>query len=151
VFFFANRKFSTVTRTSDVFCQNKSSQKTFGTLNLNITRIFLKWLSINLIKTEILLWLRMRVAYQSTALFDIVKMGNIYNTFASEYIWHIWSHHFECFMVTTMTWLTLMKYLFHKWPRICSTCRKHLPVLSSFMIIIGFVTRLTQRVPLMQQ
>jgi hypothetical protein len=104
-----------------------------------------------LIKTEILLWLRMRVAYQSTALFDIVKMGNIYNTFASEYIWHIWSHHFECFMVTTMTWLTLMKYLFHKWPRICSTCRKHLPVLSSFMIIIGFVTRLTQRVPLMQQ
>jgi hypothetical protein len=43
VFFFANRKFTTVTRTSDVFCQNKSSQKTFGTLNLNITRIFLKW------------------------------------------------------------------------------------------------------------
>jgi hypothetical protein len=26
-----------------------------------------------------------------------------------------------------------MKYLCHKWPWICSTCRKHFPVLSSFM------------------
>jgi hypothetical protein len=25
-----------------------------------------------------------------------------------------------------------MEYLCHKWPRICSTCRKHFPVLSSF-------------------
>jgi len=31
-----------------------------------------------------------------------------------------------------MTWLTVMKYLFYKWLRICSTC-KHFPVLSSFM------------------
>jgi hypothetical protein len=31
-----------------------------------------------------------------------------------------------------MTWLTVMEYLCHKWPRICSTCRKHFPVLSSF-------------------
>jgi len=27
----------------------------------------------------------------------------------------------------------VMEYLCHKWPRICSTCRKHFPVLSSFM------------------
>ena len=27
-----------------------------------------------------------------------------------------------------------MKYLYQKLPQICSTCRKHLPVLSSFMI-----------------
>jgi hypothetical protein len=26
-----------------------------------------------------------------------------------------------------------MEYLCHKWPRICSTCRKHFSVLSSFM------------------
>jgi hypothetical protein len=26
-----------------------------------------------------------------------------------------------------------MEYLCHKWPWICSTCRKHFPVLSSFM------------------
>ena len=32
----------------------------------------------------------------------------------------------------TMTWLTVMEYLCDKWPRICSTCRKHFPVLSSF-------------------
>jgi hypothetical protein len=28
--------------------------------------------------------------------------------------------------------LTVMEYLCHKWPRICSNCRKHFPVLSSF-------------------
>ena len=31
-----------------------------------------------------------------------------------------------------MTWLTVMEYLCHKLPWICSTC-KHFPVLSSFM------------------
>jgi hypothetical protein len=34
--------------------------------------------------------------------------------------------------VATMTWLTVMKYLCPKRPRICSTCRTHFPVLSSF-------------------
>ena len=29
--------------------------------------------------------------------------------------------------------MTAMEYLCHKLPRICSTCRKHSPVLSSFM------------------
>ena len=37
------------------------------------------------------------------------------------------------FMVATMTWLTAMEYLCHKWPRICFTCREHFPVVSSFM------------------
>jgi len=32
-----------------------------------------------------------------------------------------------------MTWLTVPEHLCHKWPRICSTCRKHFPVLSSSM------------------
>ena len=32
-----------------------------------------------------------------------------------------------------MTWLTVMEYLCHKWPRICFTSRKNFPVLSSFM------------------
>jgi hypothetical protein len=31
-----------------------------------------------------------------------------------------------------MTLLTDMEYLCHKWPRICSTCRKHILVRSSF-------------------
>ena len=26
-----------------------------------------------------------------------------------------------------------MEYLCHEWPRICSTCRRHFPILSSFM------------------
>ena len=30
-------------------------------------------------------------------------------------------------------WLTVMEYLCHKWRRICFTCRKHFPVISSFM------------------
>ena len=36
-------------------------------------------------------------------------------------------------MVATMTWLTVMGYLRHKLPWICSTCRKQFLVLSSFM------------------
>ena len=37
--------------------------------------------------------------------------------------------------------------LCHKWPRICSTCRKH----SHSLLITGFVTRLTQQVSLVEQ
>jgi len=50
-----------------------------------------------------------------------------------------------------MTWLTVMKYLCHKWPRICSTCRKHFPVRSSCMTYHRFVTRLARRVSLVEQ
>ena len=39
-----------------------------------------------------------------------------------------------------MNWLTVMEYLCHKWPRICSTCRKHSPVLSSFMTYQNYFT-----------
>ena len=31
-----------------------------------------------------------------------------------------------------MTWFTVVKYLCPKRPRICSTCRKHFPVISPF-------------------
>jgi hypothetical protein len=61
-----------------------------------------------------------------------------------------WSHHFESFTVATMTWLAVMEYLCNKWPRICSTCRKHFPLPHSWLIT-RFVTRLTQRVPLVEQ
>ena len=40
---------------------------------------------------------------------------------------------FRRFYVRTMTWMTAMKYLCHKWPRMCSTCCKH-TIPSSFMI-----------------
>jgi hypothetical protein len=49
--------------------------------------------------------------------------------------WLSWSHQFQCFTVATMTWVTVMEYLCHRWPRICSTCRKHFLVLSSFMTV----------------
>jgi hypothetical protein len=49
------------------------------------------------------------------------------------YMWLGWSHHFKCFTVTTITWLTATEYLCYKWPRIWSTCRIHNPVLSTFM------------------
>ena len=39
-----------------------------------------------------------------------------------------------------MNWLTVMKYLCHKWPLICSTCRKHSPDLSSFMTYQNYFT-----------
>jgi hypothetical protein len=44
-----------------------------------------------------------------------------------------------------------MEYLCHTWPRICSTCRTHFPVLSLFMTYHRFVTRLTRRVWLAEQ
>jgi hypothetical protein len=47
-----------------------------------------------------------------------------------------------------MTLLTGMEYLCHKWPRICSTCRKHFP---HSWLITEFVTILTRRVPLVEQ
>ena len=50
-----------------------------------------------------------------------------------------------------MTWLTVLEYLCHKLPRVCSTCRKHFPIFSSFMTYHVFVTRLTRRVPLVEQ
>ena len=50
-----------------------------------------------------------------------------------------------------MTWLTVMEYLCHKWPQICSTCRKHFRSFPHSRLISGFVTRLTRRVPLVEQ
>ena len=44
--------------------------------------------------------------------------------------WLNWSHHIERFTVAT---LTVTEYLCHKWPRICFNCRRHFPVLFSFM------------------
>ena len=40
---------------------------------------------------------------------------------------------FEILTVATMTSLTAMEYLCHNRGRICSTCGKHFPFLSSFM------------------
>jgi hypothetical protein len=53
--------------------------------------------------------------------------------------WLSWSHQFQCFTVATMTCVTVMEYLCHRWPRICSTCRKHFPVISSFMTYHGLI------------
>ena len=64
--------------------------------------------------------------------------------------WLSWRHHFEHFTVATKNWLTVMECQCHKWPRIYSTCRKHFPVLSSFMTYHR-ATRLTRRVPLVEQ
>ena len=49
-----------------------------------------------------------------------------------------------------LTCVTFIEYLCYKWPRTCSTCRKHLPVFPRSWHH-GFVTRLTGRVPLVEQ
>jgi hypothetical protein len=51
------------------------------------------------------------------------------------------------FTVAIMTWLTAMEYLCHKWQRICSTCRSF----PHSWLITGFITRITWRVPLVEQ
>jgi hypothetical protein len=48
-------------------------------------------------------------------------------------LWLNWTHHFECFKIAIITWLNIMKYMWHKWPTMCSVCRNHNPVLFSFM------------------
>jgi hypothetical protein len=54
---------------------------------------------------------------------------------------------------TSITFLCYLEstYLCHKWPRICSTCRKHFPSFPRSWLITWFVTRLTRRVSLVQQ
>jgi hypothetical protein len=50
------------------------------------------------------------------------------------------------FTVATMAWLTVMEYICHKWPRICSTCRKHFPI-----IYHRVCSRVARWVPLVEQ
>ena len=44
-------------------------------------------------------------------------------------------------------WLTFTEYVYNELPRMCSTCRKHFPVLSSFVNYSRFVNRVTEHVP----
>jgi hypothetical protein len=77
----------------------------------------------------------------------------IFGSYYCRELHHSWlsrSHHFESFTVATMTSLTVMKYMCYKWPRICSSCRKHFRSFPHSRLITGFVTRLTRRVPLVE-
>jgi hypothetical protein len=57
----------------------------------------------------------------------------------------IWSHHFESFMITTVTWSISTDYLCHKLPRICSVCRYDNSVLSfKTWPGTGVITRITR-------
>ena len=57
-----------------------------------------------------------------------------------------WNHHFECFTVATMTWLTVMEYLCHNGhgyvPFVVNTSRSY----PRSWLITGYVTRLTRLV-----
>ena len=66
-------------------------------------------------------------------------------------LWVSWSHHFESLRVDPMTLLKATEYLFHKWPRICSICRSHITAIQHSWIIIGFLTRVTRRLSLVEQ
>jgi hypothetical protein len=47
------------------------------------------------------------------------------------------------FTVATMTWLNVTEFLYHNWPLICTTCRKHFLVRSSFMTYHWVCKRIT--------
>jgi len=49
-----------------------------------------------------------------------------------------------------MSWVIVTEHLSKKWLGICSTCRKHLPVLTSFMTYHRVCTRVARRVPLVE-
>jgi hypothetical protein len=65
--------------------------------------------------------------------------------------WLSWSHHFESFTVATMTWLAVTEYLCHQWPRICFLVVSNSRSFPHLWLITVFVTRLTRRVPLVEQ
>jgi hypothetical protein len=50
----------------------------------------------------------------------------IFYIFAQYCIYRKW-------LYSTLTWLTVVKYVCHKWPHICSVCRSNKSILSSFM------------------
>ena len=50
-----------------------------------------------------------------------------------------------------MTWLTVMEYLCHKWPRIVPLVVSTSRSFPHWRLITGFVTRLTRRVPLVEK
>jgi hypothetical protein len=61
-----------------------------------------------------------------------------------------WSHHFESFTVATMIWLTVMEYLCRKRPRYVPLVVNTSRSFPHSWLIIGFVTRLTRRVSLVE-
>jgi hypothetical protein len=50
-----------------------------------------------------------------------------------------------------MTWLIVMEYLCHKWSQICSLVVSTSRSFPHSRLITGFVTRITRRVPLVEQ
>ena len=56
-------------------------------------------------------------------------------------LWSRWPH--SLWRLDTMTRLTATEYLCHKWPRICSFCLNHSPVLPHSWFITELVTRVT--------
>ena len=71
---------------------------------------------------------------------DSSMLENISMENETEVLYVVWYH--RTITNWLKTWLTVMEYLCHKWPRICSTHLKHFPILSSFMTY--------QRMPLVE-
>jgi hypothetical protein len=59
--------------------------------------------------------------------------------------------HNEQLTFATMTWLTVIEYMCHKWTRIFSTCRRNSRSFPRSWLITGFVARITRRVTLVEQ
>ena len=96
----------------------------------NGEQIIRKWNSSSIFKLHVLQILSSTFKPSYMPL-SILKSWVLILNFVYE---HVRGHliHWCSVAVATMTWLSVMEYLCHKWPRICSTCHKHFPVLSSF-------------------
>jgi hypothetical protein len=75
----------------------------------------------------VLLWVRACGAYQ-----DFLDRGLLLTRMLLNQGFLLVTSSLRKFTIDAMLWLTAMEYLCHKWPRICSNCRNHLLVLSSF-------------------
>jgi hypothetical protein len=108
----------------------------FG-LTLHLTRykaMKLKWVKRRVIGISTTRYKAMKLKWVKRRVIGISTNDTLFFIRIFQFISQLsWRHHFHSFTVATITWLTVTKYLFHKWPRICSTFHKHFPVLSSFM------------------
>jgi hypothetical protein len=102
-------------------------QVTRTPLRIDVVVFYFCFLFCFCIALFVLLWVRACGAYQ-----DFLDRGLLPKRMLLNQGFLLVTSSLRKFTIDAMLWLTAMEYLCHKWPRICSNCRNHLLVLSSF-------------------
>jgi hypothetical protein len=84
--------------------------------------------TIKFVTTELAITILFKVICRTFFLWSNWVILSVSTDSATGKYWSVWLH---LLLIKTIT--SVLKVSTYKWPQICSTCRKHLPVLSSFM------------------